>query len=253
MCGSSCEVENGLVTLAPAPEDAPPPPFASAVIGAATGCAIAGGATLVAVVVEIKDGALVGGAVTLEAGTACAAGGSVAVTVVAVVVPVAVVVVVADVVEVAAPAAAGAALAVLVVAALVEAKGLVDAVEVALASDDDEPVAASAAVVLPLVPPPIAGAVVAVALAAAAFESESAWFVLPLRFEYFWFTEPEGDVAPSSTAVEPVSNRLATDAAVCTSPRTSIVVSRWPRQAIPPGARTLLAWSELTTSVVVKP
>jgi len=228
--GRSCAVENGLVTLAPAPEDAPPPPLGSAVIGAGTTRAIAGGATLVAVVVEIKAGALVGGAVTLASGTACAAGGSVAVaSVVAPVVVLLVVGVVADVVDVVAPAATGAALAA-PAAALVVVKVLVVAVDVVLAPLDDEFAAATAALVPPPAPPPTTGAVVVVvALAAAAFESESAWFVLPLRFEYFWFTEPEGEVAPSSTAVEPVNSRLATEAGVCTSPRTSMVVSRLPR------------------------
>jgi hypothetical protein len=58
---------------------------------------------------------------------------------------------------------------------------------------------------------------------------------------YFWVSVPDGDVAPVSTAVDPVSSRSAIDWGVVTSPRMSTVVSRLPEYTIPPGARTLLA------------
>jgi hypothetical protein len=67
----------------------------------------------------------------------------------------------------------------------------------------------------------------------------------------FWVVVPDGDVAPVKTAVEPLSSRSAIDWGVVTSPRMSIVVSRLGRYAIPPGARTLLACTALTTSLAV--
>ncbi len=75
--------------------------------------------------------------------------------------------------------------------------------------------------------------------------------VEPVTLLYFCVVVPEGDVAPVKTAVEPLSKRSAICAGVVTSPRISIVVSRFPRYAIPPGARTLLAWIALTTSLGV--
>ncbi len=56
-----------------------------------------------------------------------------------------------------------------------------------------------------------------------------AWLVEPLIGEYFCVKVPEGEVAPSSTVLDPLSRRLAIDCGVCTSPRTSIVVSRFGR------------------------
>ena len=86
--------------------------------------------------------------------------------------------------------------------------------------------------------PKLAGAAVAIACA---LPSASAWFVEPVTFVYFCVTVPEGEVAPSSTAVLAVRSKFAMLSGVCTSPRTSSVVSRLPRYAMPPGARTLLA------------
>jgi hypothetical protein len=58
---------------------------------------------------------------------------------------------------------------------------------------------------------------------------------------YFCVSVPDGDVAPVSTAVDPLNRRSAIDWGVVTSPRMSTVISRLAEYTIPPGARTLLA------------
>ncbi len=70
---------------------------------------------------------------------------------------------------------------------------------------------------------------------------------------YLTVSAPDDDVAPWSTEVLPVSSVSAIDAGVCTSPRTSSVVSRFAEYAMPPDVRALFAWIALTTSVGTKP
>jgi hypothetical protein len=57
---------------------------------------------------------------------------------------------------------------------------------------------------------PLAPAVVVLELADEALDdSDKAWFVEPVTLLYFWVNVPEGEVAPVSTAVEPLKSRLA--------------------------------------------
>jgi hypothetical protein len=102
---------------------------------------------------------------------------------------------------------------------------VVDVVLLPLPDPPDEPVTVVDVVELPA---PVS-LEVAVVLVVALVLNARAWFVEPVTFEYFWVTVPEGEVAPSKTVLEPVSKRSAIDAGVCTSPRTSRVVSRFPR------------------------
>jgi len=93
----------------------------------------------------------------------------------------------------------------------------------------------------PPAPPPAAGADVDAASAAAAFESESALVRAAARAGVLRVHRTRRRGRAKRTEVEPLSSSLKTDAAVCTSPRTSIVVSRLPRYAIPPGGAHVVA------------